>query len=245
MDGYQKLLLGNKAWVRDRLTAKPDYFQRAGQQERPEFLWIGCSDSHVAAEEITGAEPGELFVHRNIANMVVPTDVNLLGVVQYAVEELQVPNVIVCGHYNCGGLKNAMSRKDLGGLNPWLRYLKDLYGRNRREMETIEVEQTRWIVWRNSTCPSRFKIWRKRRSYGRLGRVGSGRFCTGGFTICAVDTSRRSRACGRGRSWTRFILSRWGNSRAMPIRFENSQPILRVENMEASLRFQGTHNGSC
>ncbi len=144
MDGYQKLLLGNKAWVRDRLTAKPDYFQRAGQQERPEFLWIGCSDSHVAAEEITGAEPGELFVHRNIANLVVPTDSNLLGVVQYAVEELQVPNVIVCGHYNCGGLKNAMSRKDLGGLNPWLRYLKDLYGRNRREMETIEVEQTRW-----------------------------------------------------------------------------------------------------
>ena len=143
MDGYQKLLLGNKAWVQDRRTAKPDYFQRAGEQQQPEFFWIGCSDSHVPAEEITGAEPGELFVHRNIANLVVESDVNLLGVVEYAVEELQIQHIIVCGHYDCSGVKNAMSRKDLGPLNPWLRHLKDLYGRNRREMETIESEQTR------------------------------------------------------------------------------------------------------
>ena len=144
MDGYQKLLLGNKAWVQDRLTAKPDYFKAGSEQQEPEFLWIGCSDSHVPAEEITGAEPGELFVHRNIANLVVHTDVNLLSVVQYAVEALKIQHVIVCGHYDCDGVKNAMSRKDLGTLNTWLRHIKDLYRQNRRELETIENEQTRW-----------------------------------------------------------------------------------------------------
>ncbi len=144
MDAYKKLLLGNKAWVRDRLTANPDYFAKAAGGQAPEFLWIGCSDSHVPAEEITGAEPGELFVHRNIASLVVHTDVNLLSVVQYAVEGLNIQHVIVCGHYLCDGVKNAMSNKDLGLLNTWLRHIKDLYRRNRRELETIENEQARW-----------------------------------------------------------------------------------------------------
>jgi len=144
MDSYQKLMLGNKAWVQDRLTANPGYFERTAGGQQPEFLWIGCSDSHVPAEEITGAEPGELFVHRNIANLVIHTDVNLLSVLQYAVESLKIPHVIVCGHYQCDGVKNAMSRKDLGILNTWLRHIKDLYRFSRRELETIGSEQGRW-----------------------------------------------------------------------------------------------------
>lgn len=144
MDAYKKLLLGNKAWVQDRLTAQPGYFQRTADHQQPEFLWIGCSDSRVPAEDITGAEPGELFVHRNIANLVVHTDVNLLAVLQYAVEVLKVNHVIVCGHYNCGGVKNAMSNQDLGILNTWLSHIKDIYRSNRRELETIAEEQARW-----------------------------------------------------------------------------------------------------
>jgi|SRR6187455_1495407 carbonic anhydrase len=143
MDTYKKLLLGNKAWVRDRLTAQANYFEKNADGQQPEFLWIGCSDSRVPAEDVTGAEPGELFVHRNIANLVVHTDLNMLSVLQYAVEALQIKHVIVCGHYNCGGVKNAMNRQDLGMLNTWLLHIKDLYRQNRRELETIEVEQAR------------------------------------------------------------------------------------------------------
>jgi carbonic anhydrase len=144
MDAYKKLLLGNKAWVQDRLTAQPGYFQRTAEQQQPEFLWIGCSDSRVPAEDITGAEPGELFVHRNIANLVVHTDVNFLAVLQYAVEVLKINHVIVCGHYNCGGVKNAMTKQDLGILNTWLSHIKDIYRFHRRELETIAEEQARW-----------------------------------------------------------------------------------------------------
>ena len=144
MEAYRRLLLGNKAWVQDRLTAQADYFERTAEGQQPEFLWIGCSDSRVPAEDITGAEPGQLFVHRNIANLVVHTDLNMLSVLQYAVETLKVKHVIVCGHYNCGGVKNAMARTDLGMINTWLRHIKDIYRTNRRELETIEDEQVRW-----------------------------------------------------------------------------------------------------
>lgn len=144
MDAYRKLLLRNKAWVQDRMTAKPGYFEQSVEGQEPEFLWIGCSDSRVPAEDVTGAEPGELFVHRNIANLVVHTDVNLLSVLQYAVEVLKIKHVIVCGHYNCGGVKNAMSRQDLGMINTWLRHIKDTYRQNRRELDTIDSEQGRW-----------------------------------------------------------------------------------------------------
>jgi carbonic anhydrase len=144
MDASRKLLLGNKAWVQDRVTAKPDYFEHSARGQQPEFLWIGCSDSRVPAEDVTGAEPGELFVHRNIANLVVHTDVNLLSVLQYAVDALKVKHVIVCGHYNCGGVKNAMAHQDLGIINTWLRYIKDTYRQNRRELDSIEDEQDRW-----------------------------------------------------------------------------------------------------
>lgn len=144
MDSYKKLLLANKAWVKDKLDVNPQYFEQHISDQKPEFMWIGCSDSRVPAEDITGTEAGELFVHRNIANLVIHTDFNMLSVLQYAVEVLKVRHVIVCGHYNCGGIKNAMSRQDLGLINKWLRHIKDVYRIHRRELETIGDTQQRW-----------------------------------------------------------------------------------------------------
>lgn len=144
MDSYKKLLLANKAWVQDKLNIRPDYFQITAEDQKPEFLWIGCSDSRVPAEDITGTEPGELFVHRNIANLVVHTDFNMLSVVQYAVEALKIQHIIVCGHYNCGGVRNAVTHQDLGLLNKWLRHIKDVYRMNARELDTISDPQQRY-----------------------------------------------------------------------------------------------------
>lgn len=137
MDAHKKLLLANKAWAQEKLKIRPDFFSRNVENQTPEFMWIGCSDSRVPAEEITGAEPGELFVHRNVANLVVHTDFNLLSVVQYAVQALKVKHIIVCGHYNCGGVKNALTKTDFGLLNKWLRHIKDVYRLNKRELESI------------------------------------------------------------------------------------------------------------
>lgn len=137
MESYKRLLLANKAWAQDKLTVQADYFQRSAQAQKPDFMWIGCSDSRVPAEEITGTEPGELFVHRNIANLVIHTDFNMLSVLQYAVEVLQVKHIIVCGHYNCGGVKNALTRHDFGLINKWLRHIKDVYRLYSRELESI------------------------------------------------------------------------------------------------------------
>ena len=145
MDPCKRLLLANRAWAAERLRIKPDYFQSRADTQTPEFLWIGCSDSRVPAEEITGAEPGELFVHRNVANLLIPTDLNLLSVLQYAVEVLLVKHIIVCGHYNCGGIKSSMSNlRNLGPIHDWLQHLRDLYGAYRREMESIPDAQGRW-----------------------------------------------------------------------------------------------------
>jgi carbonic anhydrase len=144
MEEHKELLLANKAWVQEKLKIRPDFFERQVETQSPDFLWIGCSDSRVPAEDITGAEPGELFVHRNIANLVVHTDFNVLSVLQYAVEVLKVKHVIVCGHYNCGGVKNAMTRRDFGLLNKWLRHLKDVYRINRDHIDSIAVPQARW-----------------------------------------------------------------------------------------------------
>ena len=145
MDSCKRLLLANRAWAVERLKIKPDYFESHVETQSPEFLWIGCSDSRVPAEEITGAEPGELFVHRNVANLVVPTDLNMLSVLQYAVEVLQVKHVVVCGHYNCGGIKSAMSNlRNLGPIHDWLQHLRDLYGAHLPEMEAISDAQGRW-----------------------------------------------------------------------------------------------------
>jgi carbonic anhydrase len=137
MDSYKKLLLANQAWVQDQLNVASDFFERTSRDQTPEFLWIGCSDSRVPAEDITGTEPGELFVHRNVANLIVHTDFNVLSVLQYAVEVLNVKHVIVCGHYDCGGVKNAMSHKDFGLINKWLRHIKDVYRFHERELDAI------------------------------------------------------------------------------------------------------------
>src|ERR687886_2613793 len=122
MTSYEKLLLENKAWAQEKKEDDPQYFYRLSQLQKPEFLWIGCSDSRVPADRITGTQPGEIFVHRNVANLVINTDVNLLSVLDYAVTHLKVKHVIVCGHYGCGGIKAAMTQHDFKYvLNMWLR----------------------------------------------------------------------------------------------------------------------------
>ncbi|MFM9051388.1 MAG: carbonic anhydrase [Bacteroidota bacterium] len=137
MHSYQKLLLENKAWAQEKVLDDPEYFSRLALIQKPEFLWIGCSDSRVPANEITGTQPGEIFVHRNIANMVVHTDLNLLSVLEYAVHHLKVKHVIVCGHYGCGGVKAAMTHHNLGIINKWLRNIKDVYRFHRQEIDAI------------------------------------------------------------------------------------------------------------
>lgn len=137
MDNHKKLLDANKVWVKERFGADTEYFKRLSEAQNPEFLWIGCADSRVPAEEITGARPGQLFVHRNVANQVIHTDFNVLSVLQYAIEVLEVKHVIVCGHYGCGGIQNAMSNKNLGLINKWLRHIKDIYRFHRSEVDAI------------------------------------------------------------------------------------------------------------
>lgn len=138
MAPYEKLLLQNKAWAKEQNAEDPGFFKRLSAQQSPKFLWIGCSDSRVPTNEITGTQPGEIFVHRNIANLVIDTDVNLLSVLYYAVNILKVKHVIVCGHYGCGGIKAAMSNSDFKQiLNMWLRKIKDVYKDNREELDQI------------------------------------------------------------------------------------------------------------
>jgi carbonic anhydrase len=143
MKPYEKLLLENKAWAAEKVADDADFFNRLANIQSPEYLWIGCSDSRVPANEITGTQPGEIFVHRNIANMVVHTDLNLLSVLQYAVEVLKVKHVIVCGHYGCGGVKAAMTQQSLGIINKWLRNIKDVYRIHSAEIEKITDENER------------------------------------------------------------------------------------------------------
>jgi len=136
--------LENKAWAQEMLEQDPDYFNRLAHLQAPEFLWIGCSDSRVPANEITGTQPGEIFVHRNIANLVIHTDVNLLSVLDYAVNHLKVNHVIVCGHYGCGGVKAAITNHDYNHLlNMWLRNIKDVYRLYQSELESITDEEAR------------------------------------------------------------------------------------------------------
>lgn len=142
MHSYDKLLLENKAWAAEKLADDPQFFDRLSQLQTPEFLWIGCSDSRVPANEITGTQPGEIFVHRNIANLVVNTDVNLLSVLDFAVNHLRVKHVIVCGHYGCGGVKAAITNLDFKPLlNMWLRNIKDVIRLYRDELEAITDEE--------------------------------------------------------------------------------------------------------
>lgn len=138
MQSYQKLLLANKAWAADKLRVDEQYFEELAADQKPEFLWIGCADSRVPANEVTGTAPGEIFVHRNVANLVIHTDINMLSVLQYAVEVLEVKHILVVGHYGCGGVKAAMSNKDFGLINKWLRNIKDVYSKHNEELENIE-----------------------------------------------------------------------------------------------------------
>ncbi|MCE2844252.1 MAG: carbonate dehydratase [Chitinophagaceae bacterium] len=140
---YLRLLENNKNWVKEQLNLDPTYFEKLAKGQSPEYLWIGCSDSRVPANQITGTEPGEVFVHRNIANMVVHSDMNMLSVLSYAVEVLKVKHVIVCGHYGCGGVIAAMKNQQFGLIDNWLRHIKDVYRYHHVELDAIEDENER------------------------------------------------------------------------------------------------------
>lgn len=143
MKSYQNLLLANRAWAARKVTDDPDYFKRLVNVQTPEYLWIGCSDSRVPPNEITQTAPGEIFIHRNVANLVIHTDLNMLSVLQYAVEVLEVKHIVVCGHYGCGGVKAAMSRHSYGLINKWLRHIKDTYKFHFDELQAIGDEGPR------------------------------------------------------------------------------------------------------
>ncbi|MDO6515961.1 carbonic anhydrase [Zobellia uliginosa] len=134
----------NERWIAEKLETSSNYFKELATGQNPELLYIGCSDSRVTAEEVMGAKPGEVFVHRNIANMVISIDLNVLSVVKYAVDYLKVKHIIVCGHYACGGVKAAMQSADLGVLNPWLRNIRDVYRLHKEELNAIEDETKKY-----------------------------------------------------------------------------------------------------
>jgi carbonic anhydrase len=141
---YKQLLDNNKKWVASKLEKDPEYFTKLSAGQKPPVLWIGCADSRVPANEIIGAEPGEVFVHRNIANMVVHSDMNMLSVLDYAVNVLQVKHIIVCGHYGCGGVQTAMTNKHVGLIDNWIRHIKDVYRFHQEELDAITDEQQRF-----------------------------------------------------------------------------------------------------
>jgi carbonic anhydrase len=139
-----KIFENNQKWIEEKLALDSEYFNKLGKGQNPELLYIGCSDSRVTAEEIMGAGPGDVFVHRNIANMVISTDLNVMSVVNYAVEHLGVNHIVVCGHYACGGVQAAMKSADLGILNPWLRNIRDVYRLHKEELNSIKHENKKY-----------------------------------------------------------------------------------------------------
>ena len=139
-----KVFKNNEAWVKEKLSKDQDYFKELGKGQSPELLYIGCSDSRVTTEDLMGLGPGEVFVHRNIANMVISIDLNVMSVVNYAVDHLKVKHIVVCGHYACGGVKAAMQSADLGILNPWLRDIRDVYRIHRKELDSILDEELKY-----------------------------------------------------------------------------------------------------
>jgi carbonic anhydrase len=141
---YQSLLDNNKVWVSNNLEKDPNFFNRLADGQQPPLLWIGCSDSRVPANEIIGAQPGEVFVHRNIANMVIHTDISMLSVLDYAVNVLNVKHIIVCGHYGCGGVQAAMGNKQIGLIDNWIRHIKDVYRHHATELNSIDGEKDRF-----------------------------------------------------------------------------------------------------
>ncbi len=144
MKPYEVLLNDNKNWAARKIVDDPGFFERLLHVQAPEFLWIGCSDSRVPPDQITQTQPGEIFIHRNVANLVVNTDVNLMSVVDYAVNHLKIKHVVVCGHYGCGGVKAALSNEDFNQvLNMWLRNIKDIYRIHRKELDLLPDDDTR------------------------------------------------------------------------------------------------------
>jgi carbonic anhydrase len=139
-----KVFENNEAWVKEKLSTDKNYFKELGKGQSPELLYIGCSDSRVTTEDLMGLGPGEVFVHRNIANMVISIDLNVMSVVNYAVDHLKVKHIVVCGHYACGGVKAAMQSADLGILNPWLRNIRDVYRIHRKELDSIVDEELKY-----------------------------------------------------------------------------------------------------
>lgn len=141
---FNKIFTNNKKWIADKLAVNPNYFNDLSKGQSPEFLYIGCSDSRVTAEDLMGLKPGEVFIHRNIANQVVPTDNNVNSVIQYAVEHLKVKHIIICGHYECGGVKAALHPSDMGQLNSWLQTLRDVRRLHKAELDSITDDHQRF-----------------------------------------------------------------------------------------------------
>lgn len=141
---YEQIFENNQKWVEEKTSHDKDFFEKLAKDQTPDYLYIGCSDSRVPANEIMGLEPGEVFVHRNVANLVVSIDLNVMSVINYAVKHLKVKHIIVCGHYNCGGVKAAMTPQDLGILNPWLRNIRDVYRLHLNELDAIKDEKQRY-----------------------------------------------------------------------------------------------------
>ncbi|KAF2744888.1 carbonic anhydrase [Sporormia fimetaria CBS 119925] len=137
---HDKIFESNKKWAEEQKAKNPQFFDELQKGQSPDYLWIGCSDSRIPAEAITGLGPGEMFIHRNIANLVCNVDLNVMSVVNYAVRHLKVKHIVVCGHYGCGGVKAAMTPQDLGLLNPWLRNIRDVYRLHEKELDALEGE---------------------------------------------------------------------------------------------------------
>lgn len=144
MPTYKEIFENNKIWLEQKKENQPDFFEKLAKEQHPDYLYIGCSDSRVTAEEMMGAEPGEVFVHRNVANLVANNDLNVMSVINYGVRHLKVKHIVVCGHYNCGGVKAAMTPQDLGILNPWLRNIRDVYRLHQSELDSISNEHARY-----------------------------------------------------------------------------------------------------
>ena len=139
-----EIFRNNEKWVSEKLALSPEYFKNLARDQTPEFLYIGCSDSRVTAEELMGIEPGQAFIHRNIANMVISIDLNVMSVLHYAITALKIKQIVVCGHYGCGGVKASLQSVDLGIMNPWLRNIRDVYRLHKDELFAISDEQKRY-----------------------------------------------------------------------------------------------------
>lgn len=196
---YAALLEGNERFVEETLKRDPDFFKNLSQGQKPHTLWIGCADSRVPANQITGTRPGDVFVHRNIANLVVHTDINMLSVLQYAVEVLEVPHVIVCGHYGCGGVAAALTNKNLGLINKWLHNIKDVHRMNQDELKDLEGEdlQRRMVELNvieqvNNLCETSIiqGAWKKRKApvvHGWVYDIADGRIRDLGVNFNSVE----------------------------------------------------------